>query len=159
MKKLVLIIITLFFITGCSNENYIELEDNGGMDGITYKFVGDSNTFTIATGNIFYEDVKKQLLISNFKSKKEIIADKMTILLLINSKEYRKIEYNKDMNITPKEFLNNVFITDFTLLSRDSESLFSKTTKKDIKDDLEIHIETCLNNTCENEKIKLDYFR
>lgn len=158
MKKIIITLIILLLITGCGkDEKYIEMPDNGGMDGLTYTFTANSNNFEILTGNLYYKDVKKQILVTNIQLKKDIKIDKMKLSFTIGDKEYKTTEYDKSYGWSAEEFLDNIVLTDYTVLSSTSDSPFRQTTKKSIKEDLKIVVEHCYKNKCNEEDFEIKY--
>ena len=73
MKKYfcLLFIIGLFIIVGCGKSskeiavNYVDYKDSELSGNYTFRFVGQSEHFYFETGNVYYGDNIKELLLAN----------------------------------------------------------------------------------------------
>lgn len=127
----------------------------------TFKFIGYSKHFSLATGEAYYDGNYKALYLTNFKLEKEIknlksysLNIKFNNKLLISNEKV--LQREKDI----KNFLNNINLSSYgedNIYERDA---FMETTEDTFKSSIKISIEYCLNNNkCKEEVFNIAYIK
>ena len=172
MKKYfcLLFIIGLFIIVGCGKSskeievNYVDYKDNELSGNYTFRFVGQSEHFYFETGNVYYGDNIKELLLTNFKVKDNVSSNsKYSINVYFDNKLLFGDNYKHDeLN---KEQLENFIIAEKGKeperdkngnIIGESDS-FLETTKDSFKESIKVFGKYCINDKCEKEEFSLKY--
>lgn len=170
MRKVIIaiVVVCIFLVTGCgvSNEEvqYIEKSAQSIDKEPVFKFTGESEHFSFATGQAYYDGDKRELLITNFKMKKDVKdVDKIDAYLLnvtfhdnsLFSEEKSKVDNNF------KQQLEKTNISEYGTVSNDNygeSDAFFNTEESEFKSAIEVTVSYCYkNNKCEEEKMKLNF--
>ena len=172
MKKFfcLLFIIGLFIIVGCGKSskeiavNYVDYKDSELSGNYTFRFVGQSEHFYFETGNVYFGDNIKELLLTNFKVKDNVSNDsKYLVEVYFNNKllmgddgsgELYNKEQFENINIAekgkePERDQNGNIIGE-----GDS---FLETTKDNFKESIKVFGKYCINDKCEKEEFNIKY--
>ena len=170
MRKVIIaiVVVCIFLVTGCgvSNEEvqYIEKSAQSIDKEPVFKFAGESEHFSFATGQAYYDGDKRELLITNFKMKKDVKDVDEVEEYLVNvtfhdnslfSEEKSKVDNNF------KQQLEKTNISEYGTVSNDNygeSDAFFNTEESEFKSAIEVTVSYCYkNNKCEEEKMKLNF--
>ena len=170
MRKVIIaiVVVCIFLVTGCgvSNEEvqYIEKSAQSIDKEPVFKFTGESEHFSFATGQAYYDGNKRELLITNFKMKKDVKDVDEVEEYLVNvtfhdnslfSEEKSKVDNNF------KQQLEKTNISEYGTVSNDNygeSDAFFNTEESEFKSAIEVTVSYCYkNNKCEEEKMKLNF--
>lgn len=170
MRKVIIaiVVVCIFLVTGCgvSNEEvqYIEKSAQSIDKEPVFKFTGESEHFSFATGQAYYDGNKRELLITNFKMKKDVKDVDEVEEYLVNvtfhdnslfSEEKSKVDNNF------KQQLEKTNISEYGTVSNDNygeSDAFFNTEESEFKSAIEVAITYCYKNSkCEEEKMKLNF--
>ena len=170
MRKVIIaiVVVCIFLVTGCgvSNEEvqYIEKSAQSIDKEPVFKFTGESEHFSFATGQAYYDGDKRELLITNFKMKKDVKDVDEVEEYLVNvtfhdnslfSEEKSKVDNNF------KQQLEKTNISEYGTVSNDNygeSDAFFNTEESEFKSAIEVAITYCYKNSkCEEEKMKLNF--
>lgn len=170
MRKVIIaiVVVCMFLVTGCgvSNEEvqYIEKSAQSIDKEPVFKFTGESEHFSFATGQAYYDGNKRELLITNFKMKKDVKDVDEVEEYLVNvtfhdnslfSEEKSKVDNNF------KQQLEKTNISEYGTISNDNygeSDAFFNTEESEFKSAIEVTVSYCYkNNKCEEEKMKLNF--
>lgn len=148
-------------------EETIEFKDDFEQDTIlnaTYKFFGKSEHFVFNTGKVYYSDIDRQILITNFKMLKSIKnLSKITINVYFNNMlwGYSNSVKGDRLSYNFNEYLKEVALAENGKVCDDSgaceSDVFIETTADTFKDSIKIEIEYCLKDGCKIELMELFY--
>lgn len=170
MRKVIIIVVVacIFLMTGCGVSNqevdYVEETAQSIDKEPVFKFTGESEHFSFATGQAYYDGNERELLITNFKMKKDVKdVDEVEEYLLnvtfngnsLFSEEKSKVDNNF------KQQLEKTNISEYGTVSNDNygeSDAFFNTEESEFKSAIEVAITYCYkNNKCEEEKMKLNF--
>ena len=170
MRKIIITVVVacIFLMTGCSVSNqeveYIEESAQSIYGTPTFKFTGESEHFSFATGQAYYDGNKRELLITNFKMKKDVKDVDEVEEYLVNvtfhdnslfSEEKSKVDNNF------KQQLEKTNISEYGTVSNDNygeSDAFFNTEESEFKSAIEVTVSYCYKNSkCEEEKMKLNF--
>lgn len=170
MRKLIIaiVVVCIFLVTGCgvSNEEvqYIEKSAQSIDKEPVFKFTGESEHFSFATGQAYYDGDKRELLITNFKMKKDVKdVDKVDAYLLNVTFDGNSLfsEEKSQVDNDFKQQLANININEYGTISDDNygeSDAFFNTEESEFKSAIEVAITYCYKNSkCEEEKMKLNF--
>lgn len=176
MKKIlliVLVIISIFVVTGCNKTNieYVDDKENGLKD-VTYRFVGESEHFYFQTGNFYYndDDKTKDLFLSNFKVKDNVESDaKFSLVVYVGDEiiygnaETEITENNMNIFLDKKGLSDTIIKIGMYIPAEETEESdevnFNTLNKNNFKENIKVVGKYCKNNKCELEDFKFDYVR
>lgn len=170
MRKVIIaiVVVCIFLVTGCgvSNEEvqYIEKSAQSIDKEPVFKFTGESEHFSFATGQAYYDGDKRELLITNFKMKKDVKdVDKIDAYLLNVTFDDNSLfsEEKTKVNTNFKQQLEKTNISEYGTVSNDNygeSDAFFNTEESEFKSAIEVTVSYCYkNNKCEEEKMKLNF--
>lgn len=174
MKKVILIIVCMILISGCSLEGYgnqIEFKDVDDNHGeAMYKFTGKSEHFAFETGKAYYDNLKQGILITNFKVIKNISKQNEIEKYRLDLSFKGKSLFGPEMDYLEKDNLDESNLERRLKLIRIEEygdikiddygesDAFFETTQFEFKDAIKLKIVYCYKNgNCIEEDFNFSY--
>ncbi len=170
MRKVIIaiVVVCIFLVTGCgvSNEEvqYIEKSAQSIDKEPVFKFTGESEHFSFATGQAYYDGNKRELLITNFKMKKDVKDVDEVEEYLVNVTFHDNSLFSEEKSKVDNDFkqqLANININEYGTISNDNygeSDAFFNTEESEFKSAIEVAITYCYKNSkCEEEKMKLNF--
>lgn len=170
MRKVIITVVVacIFLMTGCGNSNeevqYIEESAQSIDKEPVFKFTGESEHFSFATGQAYYDGNERELLITNFKVTKEIKNIEEVEEYLVNVTFDGNSLFSEERNKVDNSFkqqLEKINISEYGTVSNDKygeSDAFFATEESKFKSAIEVAITYCYkNNKCEEEKMKLNF--
>ncbi len=180
MRKTLLILllfVSFFTITGCSNEENEQDDQDVDIrfideislltpDEITYKFTGVSEHFALQTGKVYYGDNNERyMLFSNLKMIKKIDNEDDIIKYKIDLKFNDDSMFSPEMDTLKRnsfeERIKSFHVEESGIYPEDGYGefdAFDLTTKDNFKDAIKFEITYCYSDeTCKTENLKFNY--
>lgn len=163
MKKFICLLIFIFFMVGCiffgtslfskDNNSYKKQKVSFIEEKLqvnkepTYKFVGFSEHFSFATGEAYYDNSYKELLLTNFKLIKEIKnIQSYNMSISFNNRLLLTNEMLSQNEKDIKDFLNDINLSVAGEDNQYERDAFMQTEKETFKTSIKISFGYCLNN-------------